>query len=73
MNILNIRIVFDRRGERKNNPKKLASANIQVLERGTKKKKYFYTGVKLLAVIGNFKPSKNGKIKKNGRSTITLF
>lgn len=49
MNILNIRIVFDRRGETKNNPKKLASVHIEVLERKTKKKKYFYTGVKILA------------------------
>lgn len=49
MNILNIRIVFDRRKETKNNPKKAASVHIEVLERESKRKKYFYTGVKILA------------------------
>lgn len=33
MNILNIRIVFDRKGETKNNPKKLGLVHIEVLER----------------------------------------
>ena len=49
MNILNIRIVFDRKGETKSNPKKLGLVHIEVVERQTKRKKYIYTGVKILA------------------------
>lgn len=48
MKILNIRIVFDRKGETKSNPKKLALVHIEVLERQTKRKRYIYTGVKIL-------------------------
>lgn len=48
MNILNIRIVFDRKGETKNNPKKQSLVHIEVLERQSKRKKYIYTGVKIL-------------------------
>lgn len=69
MNILNIRIVFDRRGETKNNPKKLASVHIEVLERQSKKKKYFYTGVKLLA---NQYSSTNGFSVKNHPNALIL-
>ncbi|MDR2003860.1 MAG: site-specific integrase [Prevotella sp.] len=48
MNILNIRIVFDRKGETKSNPKKLGLVHIEVLERQSKRKRYIYTGVKIL-------------------------
>lgn len=69
MKILNIRIVFDRRGETKNNPKKLASVHIEVLERETKRKKYFYTGVKLLA---NQYSCINGFSVKNHPNALVL-
>lgn len=48
MKILNIRIVFDRKGDTKNNPKKQGLVHIEVVERQTKRKKYIYTGVKIL-------------------------
>jgi site-specific recombinase XerD len=49
MKILNIRIVFDRKGETKNNPKKASLVHIEVMERQSKRKRYVYTGVKILA------------------------
>lgn len=48
MKILNIRIVFDRKGDTKNNPKKQGLVHIEVLERQSKRKRYIYTGVKIL-------------------------
>jgi len=44
MNILNIRIVFDRRGETKNNPKKLESniSDFDIMLRRTVKLQNYY-------------------------------
>ena len=57
MNILNIRIVFDRKGETKNNSKKLGLVHIEIVERHTKRKKYIYTGVKILTNQFSIKPT----------------
>lgn len=49
MNRFSVRIIFDRKRETVNNPKKEALVHIEVLERETKRKRYISTNVKLLA------------------------
>lgn len=69
MKILNIRIVFDRKGDTKNNPKKLGLVHIEIVERQTKRKKYIYTGVKILA---NQYSANGGFSVKNHPNAIVL-
>lgn len=58
MKLFSIRIVFDRKGETKNNPKKEALVQIEILDKGMRKKKYISTGIKLFAnqysAVGGF-------------------
>ena len=68
MNILNIRIVFDRRAETKSNPKKAAMVHIEVLERQSKRKKYIYTGVKILA--SQYSPNGSFSVKNHPNALI---
>lgn len=44
-----IRIVFDRKGETKKNPKERALIHIEVTDKDTRRKRYISTGVKILA------------------------
>lgn len=69
MNLFSIRIVFDRKGETKSNPKKEALVQIEVIDKTTKRKKYISTGIKLFA---NQYSANGGFSVKNHPNAIIL-